>query len=99
MLKNFKLSKRDSNGSKGRITSADISTPSHDNGSVIKHIKTVPVRYLSSSSTPVKSQRDSSPKNRHNSKDITSPEKVIKAKYSYQAQTSKELSFMDCLCY
>ncbi|AJP99812.1 AAR_G0003870.mRNA.1.CDS.1 [Saccharomyces cerevisiae] len=95
MLKNFKLSKRDSNGSKGRITSADISTPSHDNGSVTKHIKTVPVRYLSSSSTPVKSQRDSSPKNRHNSKDITSPEKVIKAKYSYQAQTSKELSFIE----
>ncbi|CAI4055854.1 phosphatidylinositol-3-phosphate-binding protein BEM1 SKDI_02G3080 [Saccharomyces kudriavzevii IFO 1802] len=94
MLKNFKLSKRDSNGSKGRITSADISTPSHDNGGVIKHIKTVPVRYLSSSSsTPVKKQLDSSPKNGHNSKDISSPEKVIKAKYSYQAQTLKELSF------
>ncbi|QID84372.1 bud emergence protein 1 [Saccharomyces pastorianus] len=96
MLKNFKLSKRDSNGSKGRITSADISTPSRDNGGVMKHIKTVPVRYLSSSSsTPVKSQRDSSPTKRHDSKDITSPEKVIKAKFSYQAQTAKELSFIE----
>ncbi|EJS44734.1 bem1p [Saccharomyces arboricola H-6] len=96
MLKNFKLSKRDSNGSKGRITSADISTPSHDNGGIIKHIKTVPVRYLSStSSTPVKNQQDSSPMNNHDSKDISSPEKVIKAKFSYQAQTSKELSFME----
>ncbi|CAI4060190.1 hypothetical protein SUVZ_04G4110 [Saccharomyces uvarum] len=96
MLKNFKLSKRDSNGSKGRITSADISTPSRDNGGVIKHIKTVPGRYLSSSSsTPVKSQRDSSPTKRHDSKDISSPEKVIKAKFSYKAQTSKELSFIE----
>lgn len=76
------MSKRDSS-SKGRITSADISAPTADNGNVIKHIKTVPIRSASAASTT----------SMKTSKDGFATEKVIKALYNYQAQSPKELSF------
>ncbi|CCD24206.1 phosphatidylinositol-3-phosphate-binding protein BEM1 NDAI_0C05470 [Naumovozyma dairenensis CBS 421] len=101
MLKNFKLSKRDSHGSKGRLTSADISTPTQtqENSNVIKHMKTVPVRYLSSSDGIGKNQQQqqqqttNSYHNRHSS-NVSSPDKAIKAIYNYHSQTPKELSFV-----
>lgn len=92
MLKNLKLSKRDSHGSKGRITSADISTPtnSQESANVIKHMKTIPLRHGSTHSTG----RNSNSINRF-SKDILSPEKVIKALYNYHSQTPNEVSFVE----
>ncbi|CCF58468.1 hypothetical protein KAFR_0E03160 [Kazachstania africana CBS 2517] len=92
MLKNFKLNKRDS-GSKSRITSADISSPTQSQDSPIKHITTVPIRYLSNStysSSPRKSFNV-----RNSSKDVLSAEKVVKAHHSYKAHRGIELSFSE----
>lgn len=87
-MKNFKLSKRESSSSKGRITSADISSPSQGNSHSVHHIRTIPVRKTSHSS------HHSTSISRNGSRNMTSPEMAIKAIYNYQSQSPKELSFM-----
>lgn len=72
---------------KQRITSADISGPTQSPGSSVQNVKTIPIRQLSTSS------QLSSGFTSGKSKDISSPEKVIKALYNYQAQSAGELSF------
>ncbi|SCV03117.1 LAME_0H07844g1_1 [Lachancea meyersii CBS 8951] len=83
MLKGFKRSGRDS-GSKSRITSADISSPTADHSNVAKHMKTIPIRSGSSAST----------QSNRTSKSTANSDKVIKALYNYQAQSPRELSFV-----
>lgn len=105
MLKNFKLSKRDSHGSKGRISSSDISSPTQvsEGAAGGPTMKTVPVRYLSDSSnttSPVSHHRHSPSKNRNSArrssnKDLLSPEKVIKAKKSYRSSKATGISFSE----
>lgn len=68
---------------------ADISAPTQDSSNVVKHMKTIPIRSVSSSSTGSHQRLNAS-----KSKDISSPEKVIKAMYNYQAQSPGELSFV-----
>lgn len=94
MLKTFKINKRESNGSKSRITSADISTPTQlSEKSSSKNSSNMPTRYLSQSSnssiSPIKNRFSGS----NNPKDVSSPEKVIKAVRSYKAHSNNELSF------
>lgn len=101
MLKNFKLSKGHSD-SKGRITSADISTPTNvtdPNADPSFHMKTVPIRYFSGSAKPSSrasstSRLSSRSKHSLSTKDvISSPEKIVKAIYKYHSQSPDELSF------
>lgn len=82
------MPKREGSGSKNKITSANISSPAQNNTNAIKHIKTVPVRNTSHSS------QHSNSVSRSSSKNFSVPEKAIKALYSYQAQSPKELSFL-----
>lgn len=89
MLKNFKLSKRDSNGKSSRITSADISSPSQGGSHGIQHIRTVPIRKASHSS------HHSTAISRNGSRNLSSPDMAIKSLHNYQAQSTKELSFSE----
>ncbi|CCK68052.1 phosphatidylinositol-3-phosphate-binding protein BEM1 KNAG_0A03720 [Huiozyma naganishii CBS 8797] len=100
MLKNFILPRKDGHGSKGRITSADISTPtkSPDGANIVKHMKTVPIRNASEPAMGASARKVSPSKSRSSSrlshsKDLNSPEKVIKALQKYRATSAKEMSF------
>lgn len=105
MLKNFKLSKRDSHGSKTRISSSDISSPTQvaEGTAGGSAMKTVPVRYIPDSSSitsPASHHRHSPSRNRNsarhsNNKDFMSPEKVIKAKKSYRSSKATGISFSE----
>lgn len=103
MLKNFRLPRKDHHTSKGRISSSDISAPTHvsDASGGGNDTKTSSVRYGSDFSkmiSPSNEHRHSSSKDRastrhsHN-KDLLSPEKVIKAKKSFKAHTATGISF------
>lgn len=74
-------------GTKQRLTSADISSPTQSTGKGIDSMKQVPIRQVSTSSQ-ISAGHPSS-----KGRDISSPEKVIKALYNYRAQSVGELSF------
>ncbi|CAB4253688.1 similar to Saccharomyces cerevisiae YBR200W BEM1 Protein containing SH3-domains, involved in establishing cell polarity and morphogenesis [Maudiozyma barnettii] len=105
MLKNFKLSKRNSD-SKGRITSLDISTPTNVSDSSMDasfHMKNGSGLYgtesAKSSSRLSSSSKRLSSKSKHSSPIkgpsivASGPDRVIKALHHYNAKSSKELSF------
>lgn len=103
MLKNFRLSKKDHHGSKGRISSSDISGPTHvsDTFNGGNDGRTSSVKYAPEPSKMISHSSDNrysplkgrnSTRHSHN-KDLLSPEKVIKAKKSFKAHTATGISF------
>ncbi|CCH62641.1 hypothetical protein TBLA_0H03590 [Henningerozyma blattae CBS 6284] len=97
MLKGLKIARHDSQGSRSRITSADISSPTQDMSNVIKHVKTVPIRQASASfgsGSNLNTTASMTTRSSRSSRDIMSPEKVIKAIRSYDSNNSSELSFL-----
>lgn len=105
MLKNFKLSKRNSD-SKSRITSSDISIPTNVSDSSMDgsfQMKGNTGLYgtesgkssrLSSSSKRLSSRSKHASPIKNSASGVTGPEKVIKALHHYNAKSSKELSFI-----
>ncbi|GAV53666.1 hypothetical protein ZYGR_0AK01680 [Zygosaccharomyces rouxii] len=95
MLKSLKFTKRDSSGSKGRISSSDISSPTPAGSTVagIGGIGKLGKVGLSRNASAASAQ--SMPSLRKDSRSALSPEKWIRAISSYRSQTPKEVSFTE----
>lgn len=94
MLKALKLSRKDISGSKLNSKSTGISSPSKEQNNPVKNLKSPRITGSLSKSFTAESPKLVKRSSKHNSNNLSSPEKVIKALSTRLASSPKELSYV-----